>query len=73
MNLTALQANPDISNFEYQNICNMSYFMSFLSFANESVQAVRAGNILNRCDAHIPNQNFSLGGAVILLTAPERV
>ena len=73
LNLTALQANPDSSNFEYQNISNMSYFLSFLSFSNESIQAVRAGNILNRCDAHIPNQDFSLGGAVILLTAPERV
>ena len=73
LNLTALQANPDSSNFEYQNISNMSYFLSFLSFSNESIQAVRAGNIFNRYEAHIPNQDFSLGGAVILLTAPERV
>ena len=73
LNLTALQANPDSSNFEYQNISNMSYFLYFLSFSNESIQAVRAGNIFNRYEAHIPNQDFSLGGAVILLTAPERV
>ena len=72
LNLTALQANPDSSNFEYENISNMSYFLYFLNFPNESI-LVRAGNILNRCDAHIPNQDFSLGGAVILLTAPERV
>ena len=73
LNLTALQANPDSSNFEYQNISNMSYFLYFLSFPHESIQVVRAGNTFNRCDAHILNQDFSLGGAVILLTAPERV
>ena len=73
LNLTALQANPDSINFEYQNISNMSYFLSFPSFSNKSIQAVRAGNIFNRCDAHIPNQDFSLGSAIILLTAPERV
>ena len=55
LNLTALQANSDISNFEYQNISNMSYFLYFVSFPNESIQAVRAGNILKRCDAHISN------------------
>ena len=73
LNLTALQVNPDISNIEYQNISNMSYFLYFLSFPNVSIEAVRVGNILNRCDAHILNQDFSLGGAVILLTDPEQV
>ena len=73
MNLIALQATPDSTNFEYQNISNMSYFLYFISFCNESIQVVRVGNIHNTCDAHILNQDFSLGGAVILLTAPERV
>ena len=73
LNLTTLQVNPDSSDFKYQNISNTSYFIYFLSFPNESIQAVRAGNMVSRCDAHILNQDFSLGGAVIFLTAPERV